>query len=353
MERRERFRGCLLGLAVGDAIGTAVEFRPRGSFPPVTDMTGGGPFQLMPGQWTDDTSMALCLATSLLERGAFDVYDQMDRYWRWYREGYLSSTGACFDIGGTVAYALGVYERTGHPYAGSTDPMSAGNGCIMRLAPIPMFFYPDLDAVERYSAESSRTTHAAQECVDACRLFGRMICRALLGLPKDEVVLGDSECFGGAARGSGDAMTPFGGMARGSGDAMTRLDGSVRGPSGAVTPFGGAVRRFSGVARIVEIANGAWWDKAETDIRGSGYVVESLEAALWCFVRTETFEDAVLKAANLGDDADTTAAVCGQLAGAYYGESAIPSKWLGGLTIRDEIAWLADQLAARKEAPRR
>jgi ADP-ribosyl-[dinitrogen reductase] hydrolase len=325
MELRERFRGCLLGLAVGDAVGTAVEFRPRGSFPPVTDMTGGGPFWLLPGQWTDDTSMALCLATSLVERGAFDVHDQMDRYLRWYREGYLSSTGACFDIGGTVASALGVYGRTGNPYAGSTDPMSAGNGCIMRLAPIPMFFYPDLDAVERYSAESSRTTHGAQECVDACRLFGRMICRALLGLPKDEVVLGDSGC----------------------------LNGVVRRFSDAVTHLGEAARPFSGAAKIVEIANGAWWDKAETDIRGSGYVVESLEAALWCFVRTETFEDAVLKAANLGDDADTTAAVCGQLAGAYYGESAIPSKWLGRLSMRDEIAWLADQLAARKEAPQR
>ena len=200
MQLRERFRGCLLGLAVGDAVGTTVEFRPRGTFPSVTDMIGGGPFQLLPGQWTDDTSMALCLASSLVEREGFDAHDQMDRYSRWHHEGYLSSTGVCFDIGGTVASALHYYQQTGDPYAGSTNPMSAGNGCIMRLAPISMFFYTDLDAIEQYAAESSRTTHGAQECVDACRLFGRIICRALLGRPKDEAVFGDYGRFRGAPR---------------------------------------------------------------------------------------------------------------------------------------------------------
>ncbi len=160
-ETANSFRGCLLGLAVGDAVGTSVEFRARGTFPPVTDMVGGGPFGLAPGQWTDDTSMALCLAASLCERDGFDARDQMDRYLRWMREGYMSSTGACFDIGNTVASALRRYRETGEPFSGSTDPQSAGNGCIMRLAPIPMFYFPDIDAVERYAAESSRTTHGA------------------------------------------------------------------------------------------------------------------------------------------------------------------------------------------------
>lgn len=243
--------------------------------------------------------MALCLATSLVEREGFDAHDQMDRHSRWYYEGHLSSTGVCFDIGGTVASALRRYRRTGESYAGSTDPMSAGNGRIMRLDPVPMFFYPDLDAVEQYSAQSSRTTHGAQECVDACHLFGRVICRTLLGKPKDEVVFGNHG-------------------------------------------------RFRGAARIVSIAEGAWLDKDEADIRGSGYVVESLEAALWCSMRTETFEDAILRAANLGD-ADTSAAVCGQLAGAYYGEAAIPSAWLDRLTMRTEITRLAHRLAMRHE----
>jgi ADP-ribosyl-[dinitrogen reductase] hydrolase len=295
MDLKERFRGCLLGLAVGDAVGTTVEFRPRGSFEPVTDMVGGGPFNLQPGQWTDDTSMALCLATSLVECGGFDPRDQMERYCRWAETGYLSSTGRCFDIGGTVASALRRYRQTGDPFAGSSDPFSAGNGSLMRLAPIPMFFFPDVEAAEYFAAESSRTTHGAAECLDACRLLARILCRALSGRPKQEVVLGDRQTFRGAEK-------------------------------------------------IVAIARGAYLEKSESDIRSSGYVVETLEAALWCFVHTGSFKEAILKAANLGDDADTTAAVCGQVAGAYYGAHHIPAAWLDRLAFRREITELADRL---------
>ncbi|MGC9520614.1 MAG: ADP-ribosylglycohydrolase family protein [Anaerolineae bacterium] len=297
MRQRDRFRGCLLGLAVGDAVGTAVEFRPRGSFEPLTDMVGGGPFGLQAGQWTDDTSMALCLATSLVECGEFDARDQIERYRRWAETGYLSSTGNCFDIGGTVSTALRTYRRTGEPFAGSTDPYSAGNGCIMRLAPVPMFYFPDIEATARYAAESSRTTHGAEECLDASRLFARILVRALAGRPKDEVALADRESF-------------------------------------------------AGQPKIVAIARGEYLQKSAEEIRGTGYVVESLEAAMWCFMRTETFRDAILQAANLGDDADTTAAVCGQVAGAYYGASGIPAPWLEKLTMREKIRDLADRLQA-------
>jgi ADP-ribosyl-[dinitrogen reductase] hydrolase len=300
MKTIERFRGCLLGLAAGDAVGTTVEFRHRGTFEPLRDMVGGGRFRLEPGQWTDDTSMALCLATSLVERDEFDARDQMDRYCRWADEGYLSSTGRCFDIGTTVASALLKYKRGGNPYAGSADPNTAGNGCIMRLAPVAMRFFPDLDAVETFAAESSRTTHAAKECIDACRLFAKVICRALLGRPKEDVLLADAGSF------------------------------------------------FTSES-ISAIARGSYRTKSEEVIRGSGYVVESLEAALWTFARTESFEDAILLAANLGGDADTTAAACGQLAGAYYGERGIPPHWLDRLTLRSAIADLADQLGRKAE----
>lgn len=300
MNTNERFRGCHLGLAVGDAIGTTVEFCPRGTFEPLADMTGGGPFRLAPGQWTDDTSMALCLATSLVERGEFDARDQMERYCRWADTGYLSSTGHCFDIGKTVASALRRYQRDGNPYAGSTDPNTAGNGCIMRLAPVAMRFFPDLDMVERFAADSSRTTHGAAECIDACRLFARIICRALLGCSKEDILLGDAASF------------------------------------------------FSS-ERVSEIARASYRTKPEEAIRGSGYVVESLEAALWAFARTTSFADAILMAANLGDDADTTAAVCGQVAGAYYGERGIPQRWLERLALRAEITRLADALGERME----
>ena len=295
IDQQNRFRGTLLGLAVGDAIGTTVEFHPRGSFEPLTDMIGGGPFHLEPGQWTDDTSMALCLATSLIERSGFDARDQMERYCKWAEAGYLSSTGNCFDIGTTVASALQRFRQTGEPFAGSTDPGSAGNGCIMRLAPIPMFFFPDIVSAEKFAAESSGTTHGAQECLDASRLLARIIVRALSGKSKDDVILGDAGSF----------------------------DGSPK---------------------IVAIARGEYLQKSESEIRGSGYVVESLQAALWCFTHTETFREAVLRAANLGDDADTTAAVCGQVAGACYGESAIPISWLGKLEMYQQIRDLADNL---------
>jgi ADP-ribosyl-[dinitrogen reductase] hydrolase len=298
MDLRQRYQGTLLGLAVGDAVGTTVEFRPRGSFTPLTDMVGGGPFGLAPGQWTDDTSMALCLAASLVELRSFDLRDQIERYVRWRRDGYMSSTGHCFDIGNATAAALDRYLRTGDPRSGSTDPRSAGNGSIMRLAPVPLFFYPDTARAISYAAASSETTHRAATALDACRLLALFICRALDGLNKDALLL-----------------TPYPGF-----DAAP------------LTP------------EIASIAAGDYRTKTKDDIAGSGYVVRSLEAALWCFYTTPTYRDAVLAAANLGDDADTTAAVCGQLAGAYYGVDAIPPQWLERLAYCEQIRDLADSL---------
>ncbi|MCK4548598.1 MAG: ADP-ribosylglycohydrolase family protein [Candidatus Krumholzibacteria bacterium] len=295
MTAEERSRGCLLGLAAGDAVGTAVEFKDRGSFPPVTGMTGGGPFDLEPGQWTDDTSMALCLATSLVECGGFDARDQMDRYLDWYRSGYMSCTGTCFDIGNTVAGSLRRYADTGDPLSGPADPMTAGNGSIMRLAPVPIYFFPDIAETIRRSEESSRTTHGAPQCLSACRLFGEVLHRALSGMSKNEILF---------------------------------------------LPFSGEFRND----RLASIALGEYRDKPAGVIRGTGYVVDSLEAALWCFFNTASFEGAILAAANLGDDADTTAAVCGQVAGAHYGMRGIPQGWLEKLTMRGEIISLADRL---------
>ncbi len=301
MTHIDRFRGCLLGLAVGDAVGTTLEFSVRGTFEPISDMVGGGPFHLAPGEWTDDTSMALCLATSLVNRGGFDPKDQMELYGRWARHGYLSSTGERFDIGNTVANALSTYRSTGDPYSGPVSILTAGNGSLMRLAPIPMFFFSDERAIDLYSGESSRTTHGAKECIDACRLFAQVLQRALAGKPKGSVI-GES--------------------------ALT----------------------FAGAAKIVDVAKCEYADKERSQIRGTGYVVECLEAALWCFLRTDSFEAAVLEAANLGDDADTTAAVCGQVAGAYYGESGIPDRWLERIALRELISSLAEQLCTAGEA---
>ena len=299
---RDRFRGCLLGLAAGDALGTTLEFKRPGSFEPIEDMVGGGPFGLGPGQWTDDTSMALCLATSLLECGGFDAADQMQRYVRWWREGYLSSTGSCFDIGNTVSAALSRFVQHGDPYAGSTDPRSAGNGSLMRLAPVPMYFAGDAAEAIAMAADSSRTTHQAQEAVDACRYFAGLLIGALWGVDKDTLL------------------------------------------SPGYCPVEGLWERDSLAEKIARVAHGSFKDRNPPDIRGTGYVVASLEAALWAFHRSNNFREGALLAVNLGDDADTTGAIYGQIAGAHYGAEAIPAAWRDNLTMAAEITSLADRL---------
>jgi ADP-ribosylglycohydrolase len=263
---RDRYHGALLGLACGDALGTALEFKPPGTFNPITTMIGGGPFKMKAGQWTDDTSMALCLGESLVECSGFEAVDQMQRYIRWWQDGYLSVKGYCFDIGLTVAAALGKYQNSGHPFAGSTDPYSAGNGSLMRLAPIPLAFRADAAQAIHFAGESSRTTHGAPAAIDGCKLYAAMILAALAGRSKEEI------------------LSP-------------------------------ALYQGSLVPEIREIAAGSYKAKNPPAIAGTGYVVKSLEAALWSFYRSCSFEKGALLAANLGDDADTTAAIYGQLGG--------------------------------------
>jgi ADP-ribosyl-[dinitrogen reductase] hydrolase len=299
-DRINRARGALLGLACGDAVGTTVEFKPRGSFTPMTDMVGGGIFRLVAGQWTDDTSQALCLASSLIENG-FDPLDQMKRYVRWHEDGYMSSTGRCFDIGNATYEALKTFKRTGNALAGSTDPESAGNGSIMRLAPVPIRYLDTPELALDLCVEQSKTTHKSAECLMACRLLGEVLIRALQGLSKDEVL----------------------------------------------APSQQALRLSPG---LKSVASGGYKTKTMDHIRGTGYVVQSLEAAFWCFERTDNFKDCVLLAVNLGEDADTTAAIAGQIAGAYYGQSGIPVEWLEKLTMAEEIGVMAEQLV--KGSPR-
>jgi ADP-ribosyl-[dinitrogen reductase] hydrolase len=301
---RDRCRGALLGLAAGDALGTTVEFKAPGTFKPITDLVGGGPFSLKPGQWTDDTSMALCLAESLIEKRGFDPKDQMDRYCRWWKEGYLSSTGSCFDIGITVKTALAHYLRSGEPFAGPTDPFTAGNGSLMRLAPVVLAFRQNVELAIHNAGESSRTTHAAPTTIDACRYFAGLLLGALEGRSKEELL---SSFFYPASDQQYWNLHPL-------------------------SP------------EIAEIVNGSFKQKQPPAIIGSGFVVRSLEAALWAFYRSDSFRDGALRAVNLGDDADTTGAIYGQLAGAFYGVNAIPGDWIERLTMRGFIYQSADAL---------
>ena len=302
MEKIDRYLGSLQGLAVGDALGTTLEFAEPGTFTPITDMIGGGPFSLRPGEWTDDTSMALCLAESLVEKNGFDPQDQMERYVRWWKEGHLSHSGNCFDIGNTTRKALSQFEITQDPFSGSSDSFAAGNGSIMRLAPVPMFYSREPELAIMKSAESSRTTHGANEAIDACKYLSAIIAGAINGATKDELL---SECY-------------------------CPIDDYWE--NNPLTPS------------IDDIARGSFKDKEPPDIRGTGYVVQSLEAALWAFNKGNTFEEGCLLAVNLGDDADTTGAIYGQIAGAYFGEQGLPQKWLTNLAMRPIILDLAHRL---------
>lgn len=294
----ERYQGCLVGLACGDAVGTTVEFSPRGAFAPVTDMVGGGVFDLKPGEWTDDTSMALCLAQSFLCQRRHDPADQLRRYINWRDHGYMSSNGECFDIGSTVSTALHFHEKYSNLVAETSDPMMAGNGSIMRLAPAVLWSFPDVGDAVDVAAATSLTTHAAPEAVDACRVLAVVLVNALRGMAPAELLEGASSV----------AREP-------------RL-------------------RALAVRRIMDLDVSA--------VRGSGYSVESLEAALWCVMTTDNLPDAVLAAANLGDDADTTAAIAGQIAGAVYGVNGIPKGWRDTLAYGPMIFDIATRLHAER-----
>ena len=298
----DRFRGCLLGLAVGDALGTALEFSAPGTFEPIHGIVGGGPFDLNPGEWTDDTSMALCLAESLIEKRGFDPIDQLERYLRWRDEGYCSVRDRCFDIGNTVVASLRRFEATREPYPGSADSSSAGNGSIMRLAPVVMFYASSSRKAIDFAAASSRTTHRTIEAVDACRYMASLMVGLLNGRARDEVLAADYE----AVPGLWDT------------EPLART--------------------------VAKIRRGSFKERMPPQIRGTGHVIASLEAALWAFWRSSSFEEGALAAVNLGEDSDTTGAVYGQIAGAAYGLEGIPAGWLDKLAWRERIQATADAL---------
>ncbi len=300
------FRGALLGLAVGDALGTTNEFKKPGSFQPIDDLVGGGPFNLLRGQWTDDTSMAYALGQSLIYRDGFDANDQMNKYLAWWKYGAYSCTGECFDIGNTVRAALERYELTGEPEAGSKDPMSAGNGSLMRLAPIALFYFGDIKKSLHYAGESSKTTHGANEAVTACQYFAALINGAIAGVPKAEL-LNNYE------------------------------------------PYSGAWSDFPLAKNLKPIVAAEYLHKSVGDISPTSYVIDTLEAALWCFANSENFKEGALMAANLGGDADTVASVYGQISGAYYGECNIPAEWIQSISYQHIFFMQAHKMLVRNQ----
>ena len=294
---RDRAIGSLLGLAVGDALGAAIEFQPKPRFAPLDDMVSGGPHRLERGQWTDDTAMALALADSLLETPELDASDLMRRFLDWRETGSYSCTGTCFDIGNQISAALGRFRRDGNPLAGSTEPQASGNGALMCLAPVSIRHWRDRDSLRQAADLQTRTTHGSPSTIATSRTLATMLADAIAGTSLREVL----------------------------------------------------------ASTVADAIEGGWRGLHRDAIAGTGWVVRSLQAAVWAVSRTTNFRSAVLLAANLGEDADTTAAIAGQLAGAVYGTAGIPADWLAALAWQERIEDTAGRLfdAGSREVPDR
>ncbi len=312
----DKIVGSIVGLGIGDALGVPAEFRRRGSFREITDYRGGGDYAglidgIPPGYWTDDTSMALCLADSLIATRGYDGNDVLERFSRWEKDGLNSSINYCFDIGRQTLRSIQYYRHHGQPYPLDTElERAAGNGGLMRIAPvIGAYALANDQQAETQVVLSSHHTHPNKLASGAAKVMNAVM-RTLIATEQ-----------------------PI------TSDELSRL-----------------IRKHSAQSLdelYQRVAFESLGEKPAEQISSSGYVVDSLEAALWAVVSTETFEDAVLKAVNLGDDADTVGAITGQIAGARYGAAAIPEHLTAGLYDFERIerkaqliAFLSKQLAA-------
>jgi ADP-ribosyl-[dinitrogen reductase] hydrolase len=287
--------GTLIGLAIGDALGATNEFQKYPTY--VTDLIGGGPFNLKAGTWTDDTSMALALGDSLRFMQRFNYKDQLDRYILWYKNGAYNAANKCIGSGSHTRKSLETYLRTGETVSQDEWTGNAGNGSLMRLAPIPIFYRKDRALSMYWAGQSSKTTHAAPQCVDACRYFAQLIHLICAGATKAELL------------------------------SLNDID------------LGPLQQDIKNVARINYLT-----ERRSDVVNPSGYVASTLAAALWCFHNSGNFRDGAVLAANLGGDTDTVAAVYGQLAGAFYGLTDIPQEWIDKLAWKDWIMTLAFDL---------
>ena len=296
---RERFLGALLGLAVGDALAAATQYRRPGSFTPVGDLVGGGPFELPRGAWSDDTAMALCLAESLAELDRFDSHDQVERYQRWRRSGHWSATGQCVGITAGTARALAQAGWRRQAFAGSHDPTLVDPEPLSRVAPAVLHGFANAQVAIEQAVDAARTTCQSPLVLDACRALGAMLYTALCGEARAAVLAPAPALYG----------------ARSLKPEVLQI---MMHPPAAAQPLRAA----------------------------NAGALGALEAARWAFAHATSFRDGALRAANFGGNADVIGAVYGQLAGAHYGAAGIPPAWLGALARRDEIVTLADRLLA-------
>jgi ADP-ribosyl-[dinitrogen reductase] hydrolase len=300
----DRYRGALLGVAIGDALGMPLEGSARDAHV-VNDYEAGGPFQLEAGRWTDETSMTCCVAYSLLTCNGFNPEHQLQCLSYWYRyAAYSSVMNRVVDIGASVKAALDEFLATGKPYTRNVERLSAGNASLTRSLPIALFYFDDFAQCMHYAEQSSLLTHTARETVDACRYITALLYGALKGETKSTL------------------LAPY------------------------YSPVPGYWERSPLCPAIDGIARGDYQGKSRDRINSGAYVVHTLEAALWAFHRTSDFRSGALDAVNLAGDADAVGSVFGQIAGAFYGEMTIPTRWISWLTEAQGFYHFAQELLA-------
>lgn len=304
--RVENIAGCFLGLAVGDALGVPVEFKSRAYLKvnPVTEMFGYGVWQQPSGTWSDDSSLAFCLAESLLN--GYDLNDIAQKSAQWMQSGYWSAHGDVFDIGGTTRSALyRILQGEDARFSGETDDRSNGNGSLMKIAPAAIYFADQKDD-QLFSVIKaiSSITHAHFRSVFGCYIFSIYIAELLKGTEKN-IALKNT-----AIRAREFARK----------EEFNKKE----------------------VALFIRILEGMLPSLQEGDINSGGYIIHTLEASIWCLLSTTSYKDAVLKAVNLGEDTDTTACVTGALAGLYYGQNSIPYQWGELVARKSDIIKLAN-----------
>ena len=307
MVDRNKMSGGLLGVAVGDALGLPVEFesRARRKADPVTEMTGYGTHGQPKGSWSDDSSLTFCLAESLCK--GFDLHDMARRFVRWLDEGYWTPYGEAFDIGGTTLQSVGRLKSGVEPTeAGGRGEYDNGNGSLMRILPVALYFADSsIEDLLRATHQVSSLTHAHPRSQMACGFYNLMVVELL------------------------KSSNPLQAYHRAIEQALEAYNSS---------PFSEELSHFE------RLLGGRIHEEPEEAIRSSGYVVHTLEASIWAFLRTASFSEAVLAAVNLGEDTDTTGAVTGGLAGTCYGLEAIPRDWIATLARLPDIMDLAERL---------
>ncbi|WP_319414796.1 ADP-ribosylglycohydrolase family protein [Marispirochaeta aestuarii] len=305
-------KGGIFGLAVGDALGVPVEFMKRESIArsPINGMKGYGTHNQPLGTWSDDTSMALCILESITKTG-WNIDDQAMRFVRWYKEAHLTAHDAVFDIGIATAQAIDRITAGYAPLeAGSRDENSNGNGSLMRSLPAAVYCAVNCDDEElvKEVANSSSITHAHPRSRLGCVIHAFITAELLKGKRIDAALIGAAK------------------------RVESVLESSIL---------------FSEMKQELQHYHSILYDNLEltkpSEIRSSGYVVDTLEAAVWCLLTSSGFEECVLKAVNLGDDTDTVGAVTGGLAGIYWGYESIPSEWIEALAKNEMIRVMAEE----------